>query len=103
MDKETFSLKVELTISDLLESAEQGVYKTTKCFAALDDLYDIITDNKYELSWPQQKSVAEILETRMVRPKDRSLPVVSFRTESDLLDEEFDRQAQEDFKNEKGR
>lgn len=98
MNKELFSHKTELIMNALLESTEQGVYKTTECLARLDDLFDSITDHKFELSFAQQKVVHDRLKTRMVQPKDRE---VRFKSEVDLIDE-FEEQARREYQDEKG-
>jgi len=53
MSKEEFITERTRIISELLGNpGESGIYPTTQCFAALDDLFDRLTGCR-ELSWSQ--------------------------------------------------
>ncbi len=53
MTKEEFINKRTKIISRMLDNPDEcGIYPTTKCFAAFDDLFDELTECK-EKSWAQ--------------------------------------------------
>jgi len=54
MTKEEFITRRTNIISEMLDNPDKyGIYPTTKCFAALDNLFDELTNCK-ELSWAQK-------------------------------------------------